>query len=49
MELSLSLLTDPALDALITDTAPFAALPAVLARLAASTADPTLCHRIDYA
>ena len=23
--------------------------PDVLARLAASTADPTLCHRIDYA
>ncbi len=48
IELSLSLLTDPALDALITDAAPFAALPAVLARLAASTSDLTLCHRIDY-
>jgi hypothetical protein len=48
MALSLSLLTDPALDALITDAAPFAALPAVLARLAASASDLTLCHRIDY-
>jgi 2-desacetyl-2-hydroxyethyl bacteriochlorophyllide A dehydrogenase len=48
IELALSLLTDPALDALITDTAPFAALPAVLARLATSTSDATLCQRIDY-
>ena len=47
-ELALSLLTDPALDVLITDTAPFVALPAVLARMAASTSDHTLCHRIDY-
>jgi 2-desacetyl-2-hydroxyethyl bacteriochlorophyllide A dehydrogenase len=46
--MSLSLLADPALDALITDTAPFAALPAVLARLAASSADAILFHRIDY-
>lgn len=46
--LSLSLLADPALDALITDAAPFAALPAVLSRLAASASDHTLCHRIDY-
>ena len=46
--LALSLLTDPALDVLITDAAPFADLPAVLARLAASTADATLCQRIDY-
>lgn len=48
LALSLALLTDPTLDALITDTAPFAALPDVLARLAASTSDRTLCHRIDY-
>jgi hypothetical protein len=48
LELSLSLLTEPALDALVTDAAPFAELPAVLARLAASTSDRTLCHRIDY-
>lgn len=47
-ELALSLLTDPALDALITDATPFAELPAVLARLSASRADTTLCHRIDY-
>lgn len=46
--LALSLLNDPALDALITDAAPFAELPAVLARLSASRADTTLCHRIDY-
>jgi hypothetical protein len=47
--LALSLLTDRTLDALITDAAPFEALPAVLARLAASASDTTLCHRIDYA
>lgn len=47
-ELALSLLADPVLDALITDTAPFATLPAVLARLSASKGDATLCHRIDY-
>ncbi len=46
--LALSLLTDEALDVLITDAAPFAELPAVLARLATSTADTTLCQRIDY-
>lgn len=48
LALSLSLLTAPALDALITDAAPFSDLPAVLARLAECTADATLCHRIDY-
>ena len=48
IELALSLLTDPALDALITDAAPFAELPDVLARLAASASDATLCQRIDY-
>jgi len=47
-ELALSLLSDPPLDALITDTAPFADLPSVLARLATSRLDTTLCHRIDY-
>jgi 2-desacetyl-2-hydroxyethyl bacteriochlorophyllide A dehydrogenase len=47
-ELALSLLRDPALDALITDTAPFTDLPQVLARLSASKSDGTLCHRIDY-
>ena len=49
IELALSLLTERTLDALITDAAPFEALPAVLARLAASASDTTLCHRIDYA
>lgn len=48
MGLALALLADATLDALITDTAPFAALPAVLARLAAPGADTTLCQRIDY-
>jgi threonine dehydrogenase-like Zn-dependent dehydrogenase len=46
--LALSLLRDPALDALITDTAAFVELPAVLARLSAGSPD-TLCQRIDYA
>jgi 2-desacetyl-2-hydroxyethyl bacteriochlorophyllide A dehydrogenase len=48
MALALSLLADPALDALVTDRAPFAALPEVLARLA-DDAGGTLCQRIDYA
>ena len=48
LELALSLLRDPALDALITDAAPLGDLPAVLARLAASPGDATLCQRIDY-
>lgn len=47
-ELALSLLADPALDALVTGASPFDELPSVLARLAASGADGTLCHRIDY-
>ena len=47
MALALSLLTAPALDALITDSAPFEELPAILARLAAGAPD-SLCHRIDY-
>jgi len=47
MALALALLADPALDLLITHTAPFAELPAVLARLAAGPSD-TLCQRIDY-
>jgi 2-desacetyl-2-hydroxyethyl bacteriochlorophyllide A dehydrogenase len=49
LQLALSLLRDaPVLDALITDTATLADLPAVLARLAASPGDATLCQRIDY-
>ncbi|MBI5722019.1 MAG: zinc-binding alcohol dehydrogenase [Burkholderiales bacterium] len=47
MALALSLLADPVLDALVTDSAPFAALPEVLARLAGG-ASGTLCQRIDY-
>jgi hypothetical protein len=47
MALALSLLRDPALDALVTDTAPFDELPNVLARLADGAPD-TLCQRIDY-
>ena len=47
-ELALSLLTEPALDLLITDSAPFAELPQVLARLAGEGAPNTLCLRIDY-
>jgi len=48
LALALSLLRDPAPDALITDIAAFDELPAVLARLAAGAPD-TLCQRIDYA
>lgn len=47
-ELALSLLADPALDALVTGASPFDELPSVLSRLAASGVDGTLCHRIDY-
>ncbi|RZL63889.1 MAG: zinc-binding alcohol dehydrogenase [Variovorax sp.] len=47
MALALSLLAEPALDALITDHAPFDELPAVLARLASGVPD-VLCQRIDY-
>ena len=48
MALSLSLLADARLDALVTGESPFDDLPAVLARLAAAPGD-TLCHRIRYA
>ena len=47
MALALALLRSPVLDALITDSAPFDELPAVLARLSTGAPD-TLCHRIDY-
>ena len=47
LELALSLLTDPALDRLITHSAPFHELPDVLERLSTGAPD-TLCHRIDY-
>lgn len=48
LELAISLLRDPALDALVTDAAALSDLPVVLARLAASSGDGTLCQRIDY-
>ena len=48
LELALSLLAEPALDALITHSAPFHTLPQVLARLAGPSASDTLCQRIDY-
>ncbi len=47
LALALALLADPALDAVITDSAPFHTLPAVLDRLAGD-ASATLCQRIDY-
>jgi len=47
MALALALLADPVLDALVTDHAPFADLPEVLARLSRG-ASATLCQRIDY-
>jgi NADPH:quinone reductase-like Zn-dependent oxidoreductase len=48
LELALSLLTDPVLDALIAPGMPFADLPEVLARLAAGGSPDVLCQRIDY-
>jgi len=48
MQLALSMLADPALDALITGESDFADLPALMARLASAPGD-TLCHRIRYA
>ena len=47
LALALALLTDPALDALITGESTFDELPMVMPRLAASPGD-TLCHRIRY-
>jgi len=47
MALALSMLTDPALDVLITGESPFDALPQVMAQLAAEPGD-ALCHRIRY-
>ena len=48
LRLALSMLADPALDALITGESAFDELPGVMARLAAAPGD-TLCHRIRYA
>ena len=47
LDLALRLLSDPALDALITGEDRFADLPRALARLAAEPGD-TICHRIRY-
>jgi 2-desacetyl-2-hydroxyethyl bacteriochlorophyllide A dehydrogenase len=47
MELAISMLTDPRLDALITGESEFDRLPEVMARLANGAGD-TLCHRIRY-
>jgi 2-desacetyl-2-hydroxyethyl bacteriochlorophyllide A dehydrogenase len=47
MQLALSMLADPALDALITGESAFDALPDVMAQLASTPGD-TLCHRIRY-
>ncbi len=48
MQLALSLLAEPALDALITGESTFDSLPDVMAALSASPGD-TVCHRIRYA
>lgn len=47
MRLALSMLADPALDALITGESAFDTLPEVMAQLASAPGD-TLCHRITY-
>jgi hypothetical protein len=47
MTMALSLLTDPALDALITGESAFDDLPSVMAALAGAPGD-ALCHRIRY-
>jgi hypothetical protein len=47
MQLALALLSDPALDHLITGESSFDSLPDVMATLASSPGD-ALCHRITY-
>lgn len=47
MQLALTLLADPSLDALVTDESDFDSLPAVMAGLAHQPGD-TLCHRVRY-
>lgn len=47
MQLALSLLADPALDALITGESAFDELPTVMPTLASAPGD-TLCHRVRY-
>jgi hypothetical protein len=47
LAIALDLLRDPAFDALLTGSSPFAELPEVMSRLA--TGDlPALCHTITY-
>lgn len=48
LALALSLLADARLDALVQSSAPFDQLPTVLARLAGTARDDSLCFRIDY-
>jgi len=48
LELAADLLADPALDALLTGSSPFEALPDVLARLSDGSL-AAICHTIDYA
>ena len=48
MRLALALLSDPALDGLITGESDFEAMPRVMAEIASQPGD-TLCHRIRYA
>jgi threonine dehydrogenase-like Zn-dependent dehydrogenase len=47
LALALDLLHDPAFDALLTGTSPFAELPDVMARLASAEL-PALCHSVTY-
>jgi threonine dehydrogenase-like Zn-dependent dehydrogenase len=47
MQLALRLLADPALDALVSGSSPFEAMPEVLPALLAEPGG-ALCHRIDY-
>ena len=47
LRLALSLLADPAYDALLTGESPFADLPEVMAKLASGSI-PALCHTITY-
>jgi threonine dehydrogenase-like Zn-dependent dehydrogenase len=48
LTLALGLLTDARLDVLVNAHTPFAQLPAMLAQLATTGPDATLCCRVDY-
>jgi threonine dehydrogenase-like Zn-dependent dehydrogenase len=48
LALALALLSDPALDALVSDAMPFEALPEALARLSGAGGADGRCQRIDY-